>query len=82
MNVSLKRTSGGRKIEKIVWRNDVKKNLERSQEEVDENIVYKVVGRKGEKREIRVTLRQGEELDDTGKVIRIDGWARGRGGAC
>ena len=29
MNVSLKRTSGGRKIEKIVWRNDVKKNLER-----------------------------------------------------
>ena len=56
-----------------------KKNLERSQEELDESLVYKVVGRKGEKREIKVALRQGEEVDDTGNVTRKDGWARGKG---
>ena len=56
-----------------------KKNMERSQEELDESLVYKVVGRKGEKREIKVALRQGEEVDDTGNVTRKDGWARGKG---
>ena len=54
-----------------------KKNMERSQEELDQNLVYKVVGRKGEKREIKVTLRQGEEVDDAGIVTRSDGWGRG-----
>ena len=50
--------------------------MERSQDELDQNLVYKVVGRKGEKREIKVTLRQGE-VDDTGIVTRRDGWGWG-----
>ena len=54
-----------------------RKNLERIQEEIDQNIVYKVVGRKGEKREIKVALRQGEVLGSDGKVIRREDWARG-----
>ena len=54
-----------------------RKNLERSQEEVEQNIVYKIVGRKGEKREIKVTLRLGEKLGDAGNVVRRDGWTRG-----
>ena len=54
-----------------------RKNLERSQEEFEQNIVYKIVGRKGEKREIKVTLRLGEELGDAGNVVRRDGWTRG-----
>ena len=54
-----------------------KKNMERSQDEWDQDLVYKVVGRKGEKREIKVTLRHGEEVDDAGNVTRRDGWGRG-----
>ena len=54
-----------------------KKNLERIQEEIDQNIVFKVVGRKGEKREIKVTLRQGEQLDESGNVVRENSWNRG-----
>ena len=59
-----------------------KKNLVRNIEEQDLNLVYKVVGRKGEKREIKVPLRQGERLDDEGRVIRGERWAWGnsRGG--
>ena len=51
----------------------LKKNIERSTEEQDLNLVYKVVGRRGERREIRVPLRQGEILDRQGRVIREDG---------
>ena len=58
-----------------------RKNLDRSGEDVNQNLVYKVVGRKGEKREIKVSLRQGEELDGEGKVIRREGWNRGQRGA-
>ena len=54
-----------------------RKNMERSHEEVEENIVFKVVGRKGEKREIKVTLRHGEKLDESGNVVREDGWNKG-----
>ena len=54
-----------------------RKNLDRNREELDLNLVYKVVGRKGEKREIKVPLRQGEVLDDEGRVNRGDGWGWG-----
>ena len=46
-----------------------RKNLERSEEEVQHNLVYKVVGRKGSKREIRVPLRHGEVLAEDGRVL-------------
>ena len=50
-----------------------RKNLERNQEDQDLNLVFKVVGRKGEKREIKVPLRYGEEIDDLGRVASVDG---------
>ena len=37
--------------------------------------MYKVVGRKGEKREIKVSLRHEEELDDVGNVVAGPGEA-------
>ena len=48
----------------------LKKNIERSTDEQDSNLVYKVVGRRGERRDIRVPLRQGEILDRQGRLIR------------
>ena len=56
-----------------------RKNVERSQEDLDQNLVFKVVGRKGDKREIKVTLRRGEKLDEAGNVVR-DEWVRGNNG--
>ena len=58
-----------------------RKNLERGAEELEQNFVYKVVGRKGEKREIKVPLRHGEVVDHEGLVTREPGMGRGnRGG--
>ena len=57
----------------------VEKHIERTVEEEDLNLVYKVVGRKGEKRKIKVPLRYGEVLVGDGKVIRED--KRGLGAA-
>ena len=45
--------------------------------EFAENIVFKVVGRKGERREIKVTLRHEEKLDESGNVVREGGWNKG-----
>ena len=46
-----------------------KKNIERSEEDVDRNMVFKVVGRRGEKREIKVPLREGEVVNQDGLVL-------------
>ena len=59
-----------------------RKNLYRNREEQDLNLVYKAVGRKGEKREIKVPLSQGEVIDDEGRVHRGDGWGWGENQDC
>ena len=60
------------------------KNLNRSTEEQAKNLVFKVVGERGRRREILVPLRLGEVLDPEGRVVesehRVGGgrssWAR------
>ena len=55
---------------------DVKnKNLQRSDDEQSKNLVYKVVGERGRRREIQVTLRQGEFINREGlvEVVRSAG---------
>ena len=60
------------------------KNLNRSVDEQSKNLVYKIVGERGRRREILVPLRPGEVLDQEGRVVeselRVGGgrtsWAR------
>ena len=46
------------------------KNLSRSQDEQSKNLFYKVVGRKGARREILAPLLPGEYMDKDGLVLR------------
>ena len=60
------------------------KNLDRSEDEQSKNLVYKIVGERGRRREILVPLRPGEVVDQEGRVVesehRVGGgrtsWAR------
>ena len=60
------------------------KNLNRTTEEQAKNLVFKIVGERGRRREILVPLRPGEMLDPEGRVVeqehRVGGgrssWAR------
>jgi hypothetical protein len=47
-----------------------RKNLTRSEAEVSKNLFYKVVGKKGARREILAPLLPGEYLDREGLVVR------------
>ena len=47
-----------------------KKNLARSVDERSKNLFYKVVGRKGARREILAPLLPGEYMDKEGLVMR------------
>ena len=49
-----------------------KKNLARSVDEQSKNLFYKVVGRKGSRREILASLLPGEYMDKEGLVVRGD----------
>ena len=62
-------TARQRQKEANMIKDACKKNLERCAEEVEQNLVYKVVGRKGAKREIRVPLRHGEIITQDGRVV-------------
>ena len=66
-----------RQREAEMFKDACRKNLERSIEDQDLNMVYNVVRMKGEKREIKVQLRAGEILDNEGSVVREDSTARG-----
>ena len=43
-----------------------KKNMERSKENIDANLAFKVVGKRGYRREILVPLRDGEFISEEG----------------
>ena len=47
-----------------------RKNLTRSEDEVPKNLFFKVVGRKGARKEILAPLLPGEYLDREGLVVR------------
>ena len=82
INIVRDLTARQRQREAEMMNEACRKNLERSEEELEQHLVYKVVGRKGEKREIKVPLRHGEDLDEDGRVTREMGWGMGpsRGG--
>ena len=50
-----------------------KKNMERSKENIDANLAFKVVGKRGYKREILAPLMDGEFISEEGEVT----WDRG-----
>ena len=54
---------------KELLREAARKNCDRNQEELERNIAYKVVGRRGSKREILAPLRFGENIDEEGEVV-------------
>ena len=58
--------------EKELYKEAARKNLTRSQEQIDGNMAFKVVGKRGAKREILAPLRRGEEINEGGEV----GWVR------
>ena len=66
-------TAQQRKEEKDLTKVAVEKNINRSEEEVSKNWVWKVVGRKGEKRIRRVTMWEDERLNpNTGMTERLE----------
>jgi hypothetical protein len=77
INIVRDLTARQRQREADMVKEACRKNLERSVEEVEQNMVYKVVGRKGDKREIKVPLRVSEVLDPEGRVTMGQGVGRG-----
>ena len=82
-DLTMKQRNGERELYKEASR----KNLTRTQEQMEENMAFKVVGRRGSKREILAPLRQGESINREGEVVwaeeetmRDRGTVRGRGG--
>ena len=55
--------------EKDLLREAARKNCARSQEDLERNLAFKVVGRRGSKREILAPLRLGETINEEGEVI-------------
>ena len=45
-----------------------KSNLERQQEDIEGNLAFKVIGKRGEKRVINAPLRKGEVVNELGEV--------------
>ena len=62
-----------RAAEKAMYREVAIKNLDRSDDNISGNLVFKVVGKRGSKREILAPLREGEYLTEEGEVR----WDRG-----
>ena len=48
------------------------KNHNRSNDEQAKNLVYKIVGERGRRREILVPLREGEVIDQEGRVVETE----------
>ena len=77
INIVRDLTARQRQREADMVKEACRKNLKRSVEEVEQNMVYKVVGRKGGKREIKVPLRGSEVLDLEGRVTMGQGVGSG-----
>ena len=68
-DLTLKQRAAEREMHRLAF----KKNLERSQENIDANLAFKVVGQRGSKREILAPLRDGEFISEEGVAT----WDRG-----
>ena len=64
-DLTLKQRDGERQL----YKEAAKKNLARTQEQREQNMAFKVVGRRGSKREILAPLRQGEDINSAGEVV-------------
>ena len=64
-DLTLKQRDGEREL----YKEAAKRNLARTQEQCVQNMAYKVVGRRGSKREIFAPLRQGEDINSAGEVV-------------
>ena len=70
-DLTMKQRASEREMHRLAFR----KNLERSRENIEANLAFKVVGKRGSKREILAPLRDGETISEEGEV----GWNRGDG---
>ena len=59
-----------RKNEEEMKKRVMRKNLTRSEEEVQGGLVWKMMGRRGERREVQVKLWDGETVNQEGWVVR------------
>jgi len=70
-----------RQMEQRMFRQAEKNNLERTEEQISKNLVHKVLGKRGERVSRLVELRDNEELNAEGRVMRRQsGMARLTGG--
>ena len=65
-------TDKERKRERDLMSEAKGKNLDRTSEEVSKNLVFKIVGERGRRREILVPLRDGEVIDRDGSVVETE----------
>ena len=70
-----------RATERELHKEAASKNLTRSKEITDGGLVFKVVGKRGSKREILAPLREGEHLNSEGVVVWTEGFSGGGRGA-
>ena len=62
-------------------KNVMRKNLARKGEEIEEGLVWKMVGRRGERREVQVKLWENEVVNQEGWVVREGEEGRQRKGS-
>ena len=63
-------TKKQRDMEKEMFAKAEQSNRERSQADISKNLVWKVVGRRGERMLRQYELRDGEEISEEGRVVR------------
>jgi hypothetical protein len=65
--------------ERELHKEAAKKNLARSNENIEGGLVFKVKGKRGSKREILAPLLEGEHINTEGAVVWSEGFSGGRG---
>ena len=63
--------------ERELFKEAARKNLSRSRDNIEGNFAFKIVGKRGAKREILAPLRNGEFINEDGEVV----WTTDTGGA-
>ena len=74
-DLTMRQRAGERELHKEAAR----KNLSRSNENIEGGLVFKVKGKRGYKREILAPLLEGEHIDIEGAVVWSEGFSGGRG---
>ena len=62
-------TQKQRKLEQDMFKRAERLNLDRTSEQVTKNLVYKVLGRRGERVLRQVEMREGETVNEQGRVV-------------